>query len=273
MKLLFSIGPLNIYFFGLMIAIGSLAGIYVAVKEAKRKGLDGEKIFEGCLYALVGGFLGARLMYVFVYNPGYYLANPVEIIMINKGGLSIHGGILGGALAAIFYFKKSGQHLWKTADALAPGLTLAQAIARVGCDVFGKVMTTPLPWGIKYNGNLVHPAQAYEFVLDYFLFFYLWQKRKNPQYDGQIFVHYLIIYAVIRGIVEFARINPVIFAPFSVSHVLSAVMIATGIVLAVILRKNKIFTKKKEKNNLFLNLGITILLIVSSLALYYKVQG
>ncbi|MTI81636.1 MAG: prolipoprotein diacylglyceryl transferase [Firmicutes bacterium] len=275
MKLIFSLGPFNIHFFGLMVAIASMVGIGVALMEAKRKGLDQERILEVCLYALVGGVVGARLMYILVYDPAHYLQNPADIIMISNGGLSIHGGIVGGALAAIIYIKKNKLPIWKVADTVAPGLILAQGIGRVGCDVFGKVMSSPLPWGITYNGNLVHPAQAYEFILDYLLFSYLWQKRKDLKYDGQIFVHYLMIFALIRGVVEFSRINPSVWGVFTVSHVLSIVMVAAGTIIAIYLKRNKPLKTDigRKRTNIWGTLLFVIILILFSLIIFYGVQG
>lgn len=276
MKVLFSIGHINIYFFGFMIALAALTGIYVSMKEAKRKGLDRDMIMEGCLYALLGGIIGARLAYILVYDPAYYLSNPGDIIMITSGGLSIHGGIAGGTLAALWFTKKHKLPLWKTADAIAPGLILAQGVGRVGCDVFGKVMSLPLPWGVYYNGNLVHPAQAYEFILNYLLFFYLWQIRKTPRYDGQVFTHYLIGYAIIRGLVEFTRTNPVVFGVFTVSHVLSLIMMITGVALSAYLKKNIVSANaviKHQKNNIAANFSLSLLLMFLSLGVFYGIQS
>jgi len=218
MKPLFSLGPFTVHFFGVMIAAGILAGYFLVLREAKRKDFDQEKIANLILLTIIGGFIGARLGFVLFYNPAYYLAKPLEILFVNQGGLSIHGGIIGGLLTGVLYCKAQNFPLWKTANIIIPALILGQAIGRVGCDVFGIAMQEPHFWGIEINNTLLHPAQAYEFVLDYLLFAYLWLKRLNIDYDGQLLVNYLLFFPIIRSFVELFRTNPEFLQLFSVSH-------------------------------------------------------
>ncbi len=103
MKPIISVGPFTIYFFGLMIAIGAFVGIYFLIREAKRQGLDHKVLMDGALYSLIGGVIGARVVYIFIYNPAYYFSNPIKIFSIHEGGLSVHGGILGGLLVAYWF--------------------------------------------------------------------------------------------------------------------------------------------------------------------------
>ncbi|GAW92643.1 prolipoprotein diacylglyceryl transferase [Calderihabitans maritimus] len=275
MKQVLTIGPIHIYFFGLMIALGALTAIILFVREAKHKGLNHRLLLDGALYSLLGGIVGARLVYVLVYNPAYYLANPMEIIFINKGGLSIHGGILGGFLVGYLFIKSHKLPFWEVADTVAPALILAQGIGRVGCDVFGAPMGTPLPWGVTVDGVLLHPAQVYEFLLDYLLFAYLWLKRTRASYSGQVFLHYLIGYSLIRGIVEFTRTNPVVYGPFTVAHLMSAIGIVIGLIL--IWRRKQEAQPKASATSSTINLWgtslTTLLLMVGSLLVYYGVQG
>lgn len=272
MKPLFSLGPITFYFFGLMIAIGAVIGYLFLVSQLKKKKMDVDLITNGVLYSLLGGIIGARLIYVLVYDPTYYLANPINILYIQNGGLSIHGGILGGLLTGYIYIRKHKQPVWEILDMVAPALILAQGISRIGCDVFGA--PTTLPWGIHVNGSILHPAQAYEFILDYILFGYLWFKLHNKKYSGQIFVHYLITYSIIRGLVEFTRINPIVFGPFSVSHVLSLIGVIVGIIIYK-RQKNKppFSTEMKHKVGKFEVSIVVIALIVVSTIIYYLVQG
>jgi phosphatidylglycerol:prolipoprotein diacylglycerol transferase len=278
MKQLISIGPFNIHFFGVMIAIGALVGLWFFIREAGRRGLNYNLLTDGALYSILGGFIGARIVYVLGYNPSYYLGNPVEILFIHQGGLSIHGGILGGLLVGYFFIKRHKLPLWETLDAVAPALILAQGISRIGCDVFGVPVASALPWAVEVNGELLHPAQAYEFILDYLLFAYLWVRRTRVAYHGQLFIHYLIGFLVIRGIVEFTRINPMVFGPFSVSHLLSALGIAFALVLIWHRKKNTLHppmgknAKVDQADVIKTALG-TLALTIVSLVIYYGVQG
>lgn len=272
---LFSIGPFTFYFFGLMIVIGAFAGIFFIRKESKRRGLNSDLLVNGLVYSLIGGIIGARIVYIFIYNPSYYFSNPSEIFHVNEGGLSIHGGLAGGILIGYLFLRRHKFPIWKTLDIVAPGLILAQGISRIGCDVFGGPISEALPWGIEVNGEYLHPAQAYEFILDYLLFGYLWIKSRRPSYSGQVFLHYLIGFMLIRAIVEFVRINPMVFGFFSVSHIMSLIGIIVGGIL-IVYRKNK--GKEDTINNIqkMQNIKTSIivfLLIIVSLTIYYLVQS
>lgn len=275
MKPIFSVGPFSIYFFGMMIAIGALIGFLLFLKEIKRRGLDKELLTDGIIYSLIGGIIGARIIYVLIYNPSYYLTNPIEVLFIHKGGLSIHGGILGGLVTGYWYMKRHKLPTWQILDIVAPSLILAQGISRIGCDVFGAPVSSSLPWAIKIDGELLHPAQAYEFLLDYLLFGYLWLRLKRKEYHGQVFLHYLISFLLIRGIVEFTRINPMVFGPFSVSHVLSLFGIGIGLIL---IRYQKTHspalkpTPLQNRNYISTSLFVLIMMFLSVI-IYYWVQG
>lgn len=272
---MFSIGPLTFYFFGLMIGIGALAGIFLVIKEAKRQGLNENKLMDGLIYALIGGIIGARVVYILIYKPVYYISNPIEIFAIHEGGLSIHGGILGGLLVGYWFLKRHKMPVWKVLDIVAPALILAQGISRIGCDVFGGPISSVLPWGIEQNGEYLHPAQAYEFILDYLLFGYLWLRLKKPSYSGQVFIHYLIGFMIIRGIVEFTRENPMVFGPFSVSHVMSLIGIIIGIILIKYRKKQgPIYQGNGIQKSDYIKTTLFVLaMIIVSLLIYYFVQG
>ena len=233
MEPLFSIGPINIYLFGMMIAIGVFVSLPLFLKEAKRRGYDEKVLLDGVLFSFLGGVIGARLIYVFVYNPSYYFLAPLEILFVHHGGLSIHGGLIGGFITAVIYLRKKGLSILKTLDVAAPFIILAQGISRIGCDVFGFATASDPLWAIKVDGVLLHPVQAYEFTLNYLLFGYLLLRLKSTAYSGQVFFHYLIGFLAIRGIVEFFRENPTLFGIISVSHVMSII----GIAIVVIIMK------------------------------------
>lgn len=277
MKELFSFGPIHIYFFGLMIAIAAIAGGAFAIKQGEKRGINEDIMFNLILIVVISGVLGARLFYILFYDPSFYFSNPGEIIKINEGGLSIHGGIVSAVVAGYLYSIKSKISFFKLADIAVIGIALAQGIGRVGCDVFGKPMTNIMLWGINYNGQILHPAQVYEFILDYILFIVLWRRSYKKKFEGELFVIYLIAFAFIRGIVEFFRINPVIWGPFSISHLLSLILVIIGLVVYVLLSKRRMGKHKlyEEENKLKITTSIIILvaLIVVSIFIFYFVQG
>jgi phosphatidylglycerol:prolipoprotein diacylglycerol transferase len=283
MKVLFNFFGIPIYFFGVMIAFGLIAGILISYQELKRKKLEANRVLDLATYGIVSAIIGARIFYIIFYNPSLYLKNPIEIIMISEGGLSIHGGLIGAFLFGIYYFRKHKLSFLQYADAIAPGIILGQGIGRVGCDVFGKVMNSTLPWGILRNGQLVHPTQIYEFLLNYAVFYILWRKRKNIKYNGQLFVWYLILFGINRSIVELFRYNPSIIGWFSISHLLSIGLILVSIIIKTLIMTNRntvhLSADKKNAVNLedksrewLKDLLFVIILIVISLLIFYRVQ-
>lgn len=276
MKELFSIGPIHIYFFGLMIAAGIIAGSMFALKQAEKRNISEDSMINFIMIIVISGVIGARLFYILFYNPSFYFKNPLEIIKITEGGLSIHGGIIVAILAGYVYSVKSKISFFKLADITAMALPLAQGIGRVGCDVFGKAMVNIMPWGINYNGQILHPAQVYEFVLDYILFIFLWRRSYKKKFQGELFVIYIIAFAIIRGLVEFFRINPVIWGTFSISHLLSLVLIIIGLVTYKIISDKstvEVENFNQDKIKLSTSMVYLIALIFVSAAIFYFVQG
>lgn len=280
MKILFYVGGFPIHLFGLTIATGIIVGFIVMLKEAKRKGLNQDKLMDLGLYSLILGIIGARLNYVLAFNPSYYMQNPKEIFMINQGGLSIQGALILGSIFALWYMRKKQIPIGKTMDAFAPGLILGQAIGRVGCDVFGIAMAKTWFWGINIEGQLLHPVQMYEMILNYVLFLVLWNKRKDVKYDGQLFIIYIIGFSLNRFIVEFFRTNPKIFGSISIAHIFSIITIILGLIIMKILKKKYYSTKENLKKDIVFNnhlswksIVIVIIAIIISVTFYYFIHG
>lgn len=278
MKVLFHVFGFPIHFFGVMIAIGMIVGLYIAYVEVKRKELDIGKLSDIAVYSLISAIVGARIAYILFYDLSYYIKNPIDIIKIYQGGLSIHGGIIGALIFGVIYFKKNRLSFFKYADAIAPGIILGQGIGRIGCDVFGKVMSVPLPWGIEQQGQLLHPAQVYEFLLDYLVFFILWRKRKKIRYNGQIFLWYIILFSINRGLVELSRINPSVVGWFSISHLLSLIFVIMAFFVIFKIRKNSQYavvehTIEEKKSGLLVYSLITLGIVGISILIFYFVQG
>ena len=276
MKELFSIGPFHVYFFGLMIAFSIIAAVCFAEWQAKKRGIKDDVIFNLAIIGVIAGVVGARLFYILFYNPSFYFSHPMDIFKITEGGLSIHGGLIAALTAGYIYSVRIKISFFKLADISVVAVVLAQGIARVGCDVFGKAMTTVMPWGVNVDGNILHPAQVYEFILNYILFVILWRKSEKQKYEGELFVTYIIGFPIIRGIVEFSRDNPVIWGPFSISHLLSLIFIIGGIIIYAYLKRNGKYEITHEEGittPMYIKIISLILLITFSLIIYYIVQG
>lgn len=274
---LFKIGNFAIYLFGVMIAIGMIIGIYLVHSESKRKGLDIDIIFELAMYTLVASVIGARLYYILVFNPSPYIQNPVEIFSFRDGGLSIQGGLIGGILFSFWYTKRKKLNFWIAADAFAPGIVAAQAVGRIGCDIFGIPMKTSYPWGIIINSQLLHPAQMYEMILDLILFVYLWNRRGKIKYNGQLFINYIIGFSINRFIIEFFRTNPVVIGSLTVAHITSIVIITVALIVRNITKNKERMGKTDLQDNIVKVYGYEYVLVVLvgaiGMFIYYNVHS
>jgi phosphatidylglycerol:prolipoprotein diacylglycerol transferase len=239
---LLAIGPLTIRWYGVMIATAFMLGIWLAGKEAERKGLDKKIIQDFSLYAVIGAIIGARVYYVAFGDWSLFLKNPLSLFAIWQGGLAIHGGILGGLLVGLFYTRKHKISFLKLADTFAPSLILGQAIGRIGCFFNGDAhgYPTDLPWGIVYApqtpagqmfpGQALHPTQLYELILNLIIFGILWKVRKKIKIEGYLFLLYVMLYSIIRIFVEHFRADKLTY----LSQISAAQSIGIlGIVLSI----------------------------------------
>lgn len=275
---LFSIGHFSIHLLSVTSAIGMIIGLLVIQKEGERKLLDKDKLMDLALYTIGFGIIGARLGYILFFNFDFYRNNPSEIFSFSQGGLSIQGAILAGGAVAFFYMRRKNMPVWKTADAIVPGVILGQAIGRVGCDVFGVPMSRNWPWGVMVNGELLHPAQLYEVGLNFLLFLFIWRRRQTATFDGELFFVYIIGFAFNRFIVEFFRTNPQAIGPLSIAHLLSLVIIILGVLLLVYMRNNQgdqaftVSVDEEQTLNNTLVYGIIAAGFIVSVIFYYGIH-
>lgn len=212
---IFSLGSITIYFYGFFIAMGYLASVALAVHLGKKEKLDPGKIVDLAFYLLVMSFIGARLLFV-ITRLDYFIANPMEIFYIWKGGLVFFGGFLSAFTFCIWYLRRHNMPILTITDIGAPAITLGHALGRIGCLAAGCChgRYCELPWAIHIDsphvqenlrGLPIHPTQIYSavslFLLAAFLVF-VWHRRK---FVGQVSLFYLILYPIIRSIIEIYR--------------------------------------------------------------------
>jgi len=250
---LIKLGPLVIRWYGLMIAVACLLGVWLAGKEAERKGINKEEIQDFFLYIIFGAVIGARLYYVAFTDWAYFSDNPLSVFAIWQGGLAIHGGVLGGLLVGIFYTRIKKFSFWKFADMVAPSLILGQAIGRIGCFFNGDAhgYPTSLPWGLVYSpespagqmfpGQPLHPTQLYEMFFNLMIFVVLWKVRKKIKVEGHLFFLYVILYSVIRIFVEHFRADKLTyFGDISSAQSIGVLGIVLSLILMFALGKRKV---------------------------------
>lgn len=232
------IGPLYVYSYGLMVALGFALAIFLAYKEAPRFNIKRDKIVDFGIVILLGGLVGARLFYVLL-NIKYFIAHPFEAVNITKGGLVWYGGFLIGILIGIIFVKKNKMSFWDGADLMAPFIALAQSIGRIGCFLNGCCYGTPAPkdyaLGVifPFEEILRHPTQIYESAVLLLLFIILRKWQDVRHFKGEIFTGYAMLYSLSRFVVEFFRgDNPKIFVGLTIGQVLSVII---GLVCLVIL--------------------------------------
>lgn len=220
---LIQIGSFTLRWYGTMIALAVVAGVWLAGREGTRKGFDSREIKDFALFVILGGIVGARIYYVLFSDVEYFLARPLRLFAFWEGGLAIHGAILGGILVTIYYTTKKKISFWKWADTLAPSLILGQAIGRIGCFFNGDAHGYPtnLPWGLVYSkespaGQMfpdlpLHPTQLYELGFNLVIFLILWKLRKRHYFDGFLFLLYILLYSSTRIFIEHFRADKLTF--------------------------------------------------------------
>lgn len=229
----FRIGSFEIHTWGVMFALAFLLGTVLAMKEAQRRGLDPNLILDFAMYTAVAAIVGARLLFVLLEWP-YYAENPISILWIREGGLSLHGGLLGGVLVGLWFTSRHRIPKGVLADIAAPSVAIGTMVARFGCFFEGCCYGTLTQgwWGTltRYAPGLRHPAQLYEAALDFLLFLFLWSWRKRVRVPGQLFLLYLGLYSVIRFVVEFFREVPHLFSWLTVAQLASLFIAAVAFV-------------------------------------------
>jgi len=209
---LIKIGQITIYGYGLMIAIGVIAAYMVAEYRAKKKNLNPDRIFSLTIWCLIGGILGAKLLY-YITEIKEIVSNP-KILLQFSDGFVVYGGIIAGILAGYLFCKKEKLNFLQYFDLVMPSIALAQGFGRIGCLLAGCCygIATNSPLGIVFpeasfapNGVRLIPTQLMSSGLDFLNFLVLIVLAKRVKADGQVAGFYLIFYSVGRFILEFFR--------------------------------------------------------------------
>ena len=211
------LGPFTLRWYSLFFAIAVFAGIWLGLREARRKGFDVERVQSLAMWAVLGGLVGARLVHV-LDSWEVYAASPHRILNVWEGGLAVYGGLIGGLLTGAVYALWHKLPAWKLADAAAPGMILGQAVGRLACipngDAFGA--PTGVPWAFIYThpramvprellGVPTHPYAVYELLFDLAVLGLLWRLRPVFKTDGLLFLTYAGVYMTGRFLLTFFR--------------------------------------------------------------------
>jgi phosphatidylglycerol:prolipoprotein diacylglycerol transferase len=250
---LFQINGLAIHTYGLFIAAGFLLGLGIAMKEARREGMDPQIILDLGFYLILSAIIGSRIFYV-LQNLRSYLNDPLEIVKVWHGGLVFYGGFFLALIVCLFYLKRHKLPLWKTCDLFAPALAAGEFLGRLGCFFagccYGK--ETDLPWGVTFTnlqslaklGVPLHPTQLYSSMLALFTLVILLFLRRHKSFEGEITWVYILLYSLSRTVVEYFRGDS---RAFIVNQTISLAQVI-ALILGILSLFMLFYLRKKEGN-------------------------
>jgi phosphatidylglycerol:prolipoprotein diacylglycerol transferase len=252
----FQIGQYTIYYYGIIIMLGAIAAAWLAAVEARRRGQSSDIVWDGLVWVLIGGIIGARIWHILTppasmveagYTTMYYLTHPLNAINIRAGGLGIPGAVIGGLLAMYIFTRRRKLEFAFWLDVAAPALALGQAIGRWGNFFNQELYGSPsnLPWAITIspeyrlpgyeNQATYHPLFLYESLWNFgivVLLLWLGRKYQDRLINGDIFLVYLIAYPLGRFLLEFLRLDPARVGGININQ---TIMLLVAIVSAVAL--------------------------------------
>lgn len=241
----FYIGPVFIYYYGIILMLGAVAASYLAEREARRRGQNGELVWDALIWVLIAGIIGARLWHILTPPPSmveqglttkYYLTHPLDALWIRRGGLGIPGAVIGGVVALYWFCRRRKLDFAEWADIAAPAVALGQAIGRWGNftnqELYGA--PTDLPWGISIQNapgyppeTRFHPLFLYESLwnlANMFLLLWLARRFSDRLKAGDLFLVYLMVYPLGRFLLEFMRLDSAQVAGININQTIMAVV-------------------------------------------------
>ncbi|MCF6138700.1 prolipoprotein diacylglyceryl transferase [Pseudalkalibacillus berkeleyi] len=245
------LGPLTIYWYGIIIGFGALLGLYIAVRESKRLGVNSETFVDLVMIAVPVAIISARIYYV-TFEWSYYKDHLGEIIKIWEGGIAIHGALIGSFLTAYVFSKVKDLSFWKLADIAAPSIILGQAIGRWGNFMNqeahgGEVSRSFLEglflpdWIVDQmfiNGAYYHPTFLYESLWNILGFAILIGLRRVNLRRGEMFLTYVIYYSIGRFFIEGLRTDSLMLTEnLRIAQVISIVLILISLAIMLYRRK------------------------------------
>ncbi len=230
--ILFEIGNFSVSTFGIMVAIGFLAGTHFAARLFQEKGIDPDHATTIMLYAILGGLLGAKIYYATDFS--LRGEGPFWELFWQRAGFTFYGGLIGGFFSSCLGARIHKIPLFTLSQAAAPAMAMGQAFGRIGCflvgDDYGR--ETDLPWGVAFPQGAppidvpVHPTQLYESFWLFLVFAYLWKRREKSPF---LFGEYMMLNGLGRFFVEILRLNPRV-AGLSQAQWIAIFLLVTGAV-------------------------------------------
>ena len=273
--ILIQLGPISIHWYGLTMTVAIFVGTLVASRYVGRKGQDPNSIWEMLLWVLIPALVGARLYFVFIQSPrgpngiGQYLANPIEILQIWRGGIHIYGAIILGSIAALLFIRIRKLPALIFLDGIALSLLIGQAIGRIGNFINQELYGPPttLPWGLRIDAahrvppydNLTaypdsvrfQPLFLYELTWDalgFVVLYFISRRFKDRLRNGDLLLLYLIWFPIGRFFIEFMRSDSWFFpgTPFNLVHLLSAIAVISSATILILRHRHQPASKVQQ---------------------------
>ncbi len=251
----FSIGPVTVRWYGIAYVIGFAVAAFFVWRVAKRwrVRIDSDALITIILCGILGIIIGARLGYCLFYGTGYYFSHPLQILMVNQGGMSFHGGLIGALLSGIVGAKLTHIPYLTLVDLCCIGAPIGLFFGRCANFINGELWGAPtdLPWGVVFGGSAGmmprHPSQLYEALLEgvvIFVVLFVLSRKRPPRPRGTFIGLFLIMYGVFRILLEFVRepdvqLGYLIGDWFTMGQLLSIplVLVGIGILIYAIVKK------------------------------------
>ena len=210
----------SIHVYGVMIAVGFLLGLFYLKRESRRVGQDEEKIVDLFFGIIIAGLVGSRLLFVINEASSEFFANPLMFFKVWEGGLVFQGGVILSIIYTIYFCRKNDLKFFTISDICAPALSMGHALGRIGCFFagccHGRECPVDYPFalifpkfdngiGIAPPGVPLYPTQIFESLGEWVILGLLLSFRKKKPFDGAVFLLYLILYAILRSVVEIYR--------------------------------------------------------------------
>lgn len=240
-RIAFSIGPVDVHWYGLMYVVGFVAGWWLARRRAAapRSTWKPADVDDLIFFAAMGVILGGRLGWILFYGFDTVREDPLNIIRVWQGGMSFHGGLAGVMIAVALFAKRRGRKIADVFDFTAPLPAVGLFAGRIGNFINGELWGKPtdLPWGFLVNGQVLHPSQLYEAALEgLVMFLILWWFTSKPRWRLAPSGLFLTLYGLFRFLVEFVRlpdadIGYLAFGWLTMGQVLSLPVLVAGLAM------------------------------------------